>query len=70
MAQVKAKMSPQMMQQILGRAQDPQFIYKMHMAQLRATRIEYKGNAAMQTKLDAIEAKILTTYNATQKVIA
>ena len=65
----KVKISPEaLMQVIRERAQDPEFIYKTHMDQLRAARKMYKDDAAIQAKLDTIEANIKAKYKAAMAV--
>lgn len=56
------KYSDSVVSLILEQADNAEFIYKLHMSQLRDTRKQFKDNAEIQQKLDIIEAKIKQAY--------
>jgi hypothetical protein len=48
----------------------PEEIYKLHMAQARAAKQEFKDNPYMLAKIDTIITKIKQTYTDSQQEVA
>lgn len=65
-----AKLNNAMVQSILARKDDPEFIYKLHMAQARDARRMFADNPEALAKIDQAIAKIKQTYADSQKELA
>jgi hypothetical protein len=64
------KLNNDIVRQALARKNDPEFIYKMHMAQARSSQKMFADNPEALARIDAIIVKIKKTYADSQREVA
>lgn len=64
------KLNNEIVRQAVARKNDPEFIYKLHMAQARQSQKMFANEPEMLAKIDAVIAKIKQTYADSQKEVA